>query len=531
MAEILYERGGAVFLDTGLDEAAFAKTKFSRHGDKAGFVVSKDDEGEYSVFSEWKFDGVQTIDGAVFFCGKFAAAQPLTGRIRGKIPYAVCQAYTHALKQGIALPLSAPQGILAADNALLFVPEDAFDRSAANHGRDFYTRVQDAWRDSALRGEAAICFTRAVWAYYAVSGALPYPPDLSAEKIVSLAHKNFLPLEYCALDVSAVLAKSVNAALKGARSVPPFPLEDLKTQFFPPEDRIVESAEEQRIAEEKLRLAAERYRKRQERKIKRMRLFNRKFAAAAAVALTAAFIAFFSATVVSERGKKPCVVGLTSAQTVEVFYKGIHTMDTDFILATAKNCPEAQRYVSLIPQIYALSQMRGAYNFQSGISTPENWFFFEPDSSRAYSRTVYGITGFNLDGTPSTLNLPVPSRKHHPPRLRFEDGERIKNGSEKLHSARFYLVHTVDDALHIEKHDSEITLVMKNDRWQIKKLRQTVETEIISPAAVSIDFKRALEECRGDEIQAADMLRGCYPWLPSCQSLIEEKARLDAIGY
>lgn len=532
MPAIFYEKAGTVFLDTGLDEAAFAKTKFSRHGDKAGFIVGKDDSGAYSVFAEWKFNTVQTIDGTVFFYGTADGAKPLTEFIHDKkILYAVCQAYTYALKQGIALPCSAPQGILLTDEKLLFAPEDAFDRSSANHGQDFYAREQGAWRDSAVRGEAALRFTRAVWAYYAVSGALPYPPEKDAEKIVSLAYKNFLPLEYCALGMSPALAKAVNAALRGAHSVPPFPLEDLQTLLLPPKDEIFKNKAERLQANEELQRAAEKYRTREARKIKRMRLFNRTFAAAAAIALTAAFMTVFLAGVLFERGKKPCVIGLTSSQTVEVFYKGIHTMDTDLILAAAKHCPEAQRYISLIPQIYALSQMRGAYNFQAGISTPENWFFFEPDSSRAYSRTVYGITGFELDGMPSTLNVPVPSRAHHPPRLRFEDGARIKNGAEKLHSARFYLVHTVDDTLQIETRVTELTLVMENDRWQIKTLRQTLKTDMVNPAVISSAFKRALETCEGNVMQAADILRTEYPWLPSRLSLIEEKAHLDAVGY
>ncbi|MFC2604061.1 MAG: hypothetical protein ACFNX0_09205, partial [Treponema sp.] len=254
-------------------------------------------------------------------------------------------------------------------------------------------------------------------------------------------------------------------------------------------------------------------------------------AAALAAIFAAAFIAVFSLTVVYESGKKPSVIGLSSSETVKVFYKGIHKMDTDLILAAAKSCPEAQRYISLIPQIYAVSQMRGAYNFESGISTPENWFFFEPDSTRAYSRTIYGITDFELDGNPETLNDNVPTRKNHPQRVRFENGERIKSNSEKLHTAHFYLVHSVDNMIQIEKYVTEVILVMQDNRWQIKKLDQVSDIESVSPAVVSIDFKDALIKSGGDVIAAADILREKYRWIPSAKSLSEEKARLDAIGY
>lgn len=532
MTELLFTKGSEVFLDTGLDEIMFAKTKFSRHGDKAGFIVSKDESGKYSVFSEWKFTGAKTVDGKVFFCGVFSCAKPIKELLGNKeILYGVCEAYTYALKAGISLPCLSPSGILAADGKMLFMPEDAFCRSVANHGKKIYSEVQEGWHDSAASGSAALDFTRAVWAYYAVSGSLPYPQDFNDEKIVSIAFRNFLPLEYCAYGINKTLAEAVNRSLKGKTCTQPFPLEELKTQLFTAKNEKAQNTEERRKAEEELLHEAQKYKMRTERKIKLMRLFNRKSAAALAAIFAAAFIAVFSLTVVYESGKKPSVIGLSSSETVKVFYKGIHKMDTDLILAAAKSCPEAQRYISLIPQIYAVSQMRGAYNFESGISTPENWFFFEPDSTRAYSRTIYGITDFELDGNPETLNDNVPTRKNHPQRVRFENGERIKSNSEKLHTAHFYLVHSVDNMIQIEKYVTEVILVMQDNRWQIKKLDQVSDIESVSPAVVSIDFKDALIKSGGDVIAAADILREKYRWIPSAKSLSEEKARLDAIGY
>lgn len=526
MTEIVFTQGDEVFLDTGLDEIMFAKTKFSRHGDKSGFIAGKDENGKYSVFSEWKFSGAKTVDGKVFFWGSFSGTKPikeLTGN--REILYNVCEAYTYALKAGIDLPCLSPAGILITDGKLLFLPEDAFCRSVANRGKKIYSEVQEAWHDSAATGSAALDFTRAVWAYYAVSGSLPYPPDLNAEKTVSIAFKNFLPLEYCGYGINKTLAEAVNNSLKGKVREKPFPLEELKTQLF------TKQREETHKEDAELLYAAQKYKKRAERKIKLMRLFNRKFAAVVAIIFAAAVITVFSATIVYENGKKPCVIGLSSSETTKVFYKGIHTMDTDLILAAAKNCPEAQRYISVIPQIYALSQMRGAYNFESGISTPENWFFFEPDSSKAYSRTIYGITDFELDGNPETLNNAVPTRKNHPQRIRFENGERLKNNSEKLHTARFYLVHSVDNMIQIEKYVTEILLIMKDGSWQIKKLDQVSDIESVNPAEVSLGFKDALEKCNGDVIAAADILREKYRWVPSSKSLLEEKRRLDTIGY
>ena len=110
-------------------------------------------------------------------------------------------------------------------------------------------------------------------------------------------------------------------------------------------------------------------------------------------------------------------------------------MDTDYMLAAAENCPQAQGYISRVPQIFVTTQMKAAYNFESGMSTPENWMFFEPDSTRAYSHSIYGITNFTADGIPSTLTQSAPSLRNHPPKLTRAGEERLTEFSRAQHTA------------------------------------------------------------------------------------------------
>ncbi len=525
MTEPVRADGERVLLSTSLDETQFAKTKFARFCDEAGFCVEGAAAGSGAVFSEWKFSGVETRGGTVFLSGNAFAAQPLSSFLGDTDAlFTVCAAYAAALDRAIPLPCNAPSGILYDGRRLLFLPETAFDRAAANAGPECYAKMQDPWRDASARPPDRIAFTLAVYAYYALCQKLPYPPQEAADKTVSIAARNFLPLEYAAPKVRVLLSDAVNAALGGKKYRSPFPLALLQEAL---------SQSRQASAEEweALRITAERFQKRQNLRLKLKRLWNRLIWKIAAAGAFATFVLLFALTVIRDRGKKPCVIGLSSAECAAAFYQGIHRMDTDLILAAAKNCPEAERYVSQIPQIYAFSQMQSVFNLQAGISTPENWLFFEPDSPRASSRTVYGITDFTLDGKPATLNAAVPTNRTHPPRIRREDGERIKNRATKTHTARFYLVHTVDGMLQIDRYATELSLRMENDRWQIKKLNQKSATETLNPAFFSADFKSALSDFHGDVRAAADALRPKYPWLPSAQALSDEQKRLDALGY
>ena len=129
------------------------------------------------------------------------------------------------------------------------------------------------------------------------------------------------------------------------------------------------------------------------------------------------------------------------------------------MLAAAKDCPEAQRYISQVPQLYVTGQMRSAFNFESGVSTPENWFYFEPDSTKSYSHYIYGITNFQIDGEADSLNISVPTRKNHPGRKLFSEtgNEKIEKNPDAQHTVTYYLVHNQDNLIYAEKYSIKIT--------------------------------------------------------------------------
>lgn len=522
-----------VLLCSSLSEEMFAKTKFSSLMYEKGFIVEPNDEGKYKIFTEWSFSGTKTIDDSVYFTGtgfygnaisRLPETSISNNEIK-KIIYHICEAYSYAQEQNIILPNTGPSSILYDGKRFLFIPQKTFDRSCANLGKTIYDMILDPWRDASLSGNKAVNFTKVVYIYFALTKNLPYPPGTEIDKSISIVYKNFLPIEFCINGINKTLAENINSSLSGKNDTKFFPLDLLFNEFFRTTER------KKILSDELFEKAAIAYKQKQLRQIKNKKLFNRWYITSIIILSAILVISIFAISITKDNNNKPSTIGLSSEQTTEVFYTGIHKMDTDYMLAAAKNCIQAQGYISRVPQIYVTSQMKAAYNFESGMSTPENWMFFEPDSTRSYSHTIYGITNFTIDGNPSTLNEVAPTKKNHPKKITRIDNKRLDDFSKAHHKVHYYLVHTVDNMIEIEEFTTIVNLKYVKDKWQIFTLDEVSSKEVLSPLTISLDLKDSLEKNNNDIINAVLSIKNKYNWLPTKMSMEEEKTRLDSIGY
>lgn len=525
---------GIIYLNSNLDEMMFAKTKFSLLLDETGIIAKTDNNKIWNQFSEWKFSESRTIkeiEEKVYFCGNFSGI-PLSKMIETENPqtekalYSVCEIYANAINKNIKIPCNGAAGIIVnqENNEILFLPEKTLDRSAANFGKTFYNYIQNNWRDYIAQGLLAESFSLGTFAYYSIAKTLPY----NEENDKKISDRNFLPLEYAVNGINKKLATSVNALLSGKPLKTDFPLNKLKSEIFEKE------SSSNKVPEEEFNKKVLKFEKQKKSQLKRIRFVRKNIAISAAIFAAAVFIAITALSIIKENEKKPSAIGLSSLQVTEIFYKGIHTMDTDLMLCAAKNCKEAQSYISIVPQLYVTGQMRSAYNFDSGISTPENWFFFEPDSTKSYSHYIYGITNFVIDEKSSALNLKVPTKKNHPSRIVYaEDGSKLKveKSPDAVHKVHYFLVHNEDNFIKVEEFTTIVTLRYEKNAWKIISLDETSSSEIFSPLEVSLAFKEALKQNKNDEIAALNSLRKKYYWLPTEKSMEIEKKRLEKIGY
>ena len=520
-----------IYLNSNLDETMFGKTKFSLLLNENGIMFSKNENNQWVKKSDWKFNEIKTKDLKVFFCGNFSG-ESLQSKIEksssdlNEYLYTICEIYVYCIKNKVTIPCNGPYGIIinSEEERILFLPEKTFDKSSANLGKSLYDYFQNNWRDYVAENINAEKIALGILSYFAIAKSLPF----SEEKDRKISDRNFLPLEYALNGINKKLADEINSLLGNSSSKFNFSLEELKNELFYSESK------NHRISENRFEENTKKYLQKKEAKLKKIRFIRRNWPKALALFIFIIFSTITGYSIYRENGKKPCVIGLSSGEVTQVFYKGIHTMDTDLILAAAKDCPEAQKYVSKIPQIYVTGQMRSAYNFDSGISTPENWMFFEPDSTKSYSHYIYGITNFIIDGTESALDLQIPTKRNHPSRKIYaEDGSKnkIENSPDALHFVKYFLVHNQDNQIAIEEVSAKVTLRYVEKAWTITKIEQTSSIELISPLPVSLSYKKALAEHDGNVIKAVNYIRPDYKWLPAQKSLEIEEKRLEKIGY
>ena len=529
MENFVFTREDIVFINSNLSEEMYAKTKASLLMDLTGYIVKAGTEDSFS-FSEWKFSEAETINDTVYYKGNGFSGTSVYNLIQNKtqeaktILFTLCKIIDFAINNKINLCCNGLNGILYNGKDFLFLPEELYNRCCLNQGKEEFNNLQNQWKDSSLEGSNALRFQLGILSYFAVSFKLPFPYTNQEEHSSNLANKNFLPLEYQINGINKTVCKEINSLLQKSESNHILDKALLKEAIFSPATPV--------LSEEDFLQQAKKYWNKRQAKLSILRKLNRIKVKLIISFVAVIFVVISALIIISEQNKKPCTVGLTSTQVTEMFYTGLHTMNPELLIVTAKNCPQAQEYISKVPQISITSLMRGAYNFDSGISTPENILFFEPGSSKFYSHNIYGLTNFKIDSIDYTLHSTFPTNKKHPRKLSEENGQKLFYKANSLHRVEYYHVHTVDLMIIVEKVQADVNLTWIEDRWHITELREkVVSTQTIDPKEFSDQLMQAINFSGGKMEYVVQFLKSIYDWIPTVDCVLQEKDRLDRIGY
>lgn len=531
MKNLLIVQNDSVMLNSKFDEVTFGKAKVSLLMKENGYIAEKNSDGNFSHFIKWNFTETKSLDGEVYFCGKFCSARTANELLedfsenRKKILFDLCCAYDSAIENNIPLPCNGLSGILYNENSILFLPENLFDRSCRACGNEFYNQTQNKWKNSILDGQSARRYMESNIAYFALTGSSAYDFKTEEELSSAMSFKAFLPIEYKINGISELLAKSINTGIEGTFCQKTFPLDILKKELFSDLKNRKTMSQEDFLNRQKLFL------QRQKNKIRRIKTIRKNKILYLGITFAILFIATLTCLIVKEQQKKPTLLGLSSKEVVEVFYKGLHNMDTEYMNLAAKNCLQAKRYTSSLPQISIAESMRSAYNFDSGISTPENWLFFEPESSKQFSHRIFGITNFSIDSINTELDTKVPTRKEHPPVSQKYKSRKTNFSQEENHAVHYFLINTADSMINVDEYTTIAKLSWIKNSWQITELEESYTTKKFFPADIAKDLKVQLDFCNNDVLNANRLLRTKYEWVPTDAAVAAEKERLDRRGY
>ena len=536
-----------IILSTSLHSDAFGRTQYTQEIDEAGFVATvplHTDDCDGVTFDRWKFDGTQTdTDDIAAYVGKsFGAGKTLyeifesgdAEKIK-QAAWATCSALTSALSQKIPMDAVGAEGIVVSlqeDCATVqFMPAQLFDRSALNTRGD-YADFQGFFIRKGVVGAESLLFTRAVIAYRALCGTLPFSERDLSKRQADIFDANFTPSYMLVNGLDAHLISAIDCGLQVSAELKPLPGE---RRFVNEKDvakrkKIISAAErfslstfkaelesssrKPEISESDFSARREQFLKKQKTTVRRRRFLrrnhNRIIVGAVAVILGAWAVISF------HRGNQQLATtkGLTSWQTTQALYATIHRSNVPHLQEIAKG-KKMKNLRQIVSGFYVTNRSRFTMNQDEATVSPAEWLFLKNKTNF----WMYGLTQLAIDGTEADENFAYPTRGDHPQPLTEENGVTLRRSQTVSHTAEYYLINNDDARININKTTDTVTLTWKRNRWIVTEIKSKSQPLFVFTKNFKADFQNALNETGNDVFKATDILREKYEWIPAEKSL------------
>ncbi len=559
-------------LNSLLSESAFGKIQAAIDLNEEGLLAESacgpdelfTQKARFS-FKPFRFDGTEAEkqSGQVLFTGKGFGGRPLLAvlqssdaaqKARAVFAYASC--VTQAIKEGRALPANGAGGVLYKEAkgkaSLLFLPQNIFEFSARNAASKDYSLLQAVWQDKNLLDARAPAFVRACVVYQALAGCFPFPAENMEERQADIFDAKYLPIQNSVNGINPRLAAQISYALEYGSAAFEQKLQEsglskngagkgdggAKVEWLDKDFALAELAAELGLKADGSVAAVERKSAVSQKEFEEeaKKILGKKAARAGASRTLrrnrALFIAgvfliagslFFGRSVRRDKLMRPTTISLSPRQTAEVFFSGLHTMNT-ILMQAASGGKSAKSLVESTSNIYVASKMRDAFSQTVGTVTPE-LYLYRPDLS---DKWIFGITNFELGEDSSSLTQ-ADNKKSAPLYKEKPVPLSVKNGSEKKLAVRFFRVHNEggESDISVEKIQGSATLVFKKDRWLVNDITFPQDEKIYSMKEFADDRADAMQKADGDPIEAAKILRQKYEWIPSAREMAAARIEVE----
>ncbi|MDE5581774.1 MAG: hypothetical protein K2I95_10205 [Treponemataceae bacterium] len=372
----------------------------------------------------------------------------------------------------------------------------------------------------------ALFFTRAVFIYNALSGELPFPKENLEERQADILDANYLPLENKINGVSEILSNALSFDLERASSksdstqikeqLPDgernFCFEELRREFALEKNGDVADAQRKpKLSDEEFKALAKKILGKKNTRAEASRAFRRNATQFTVGVILLIAILITSHYIRKDNLTKPTTLSLSARETVEVFFTGMHTIDTN-LMQYSSNGKSAQRLSDSVGNIHVASKMRSAYSQESGILSPEMWLY-KPELQDSWQ---FGLTNFLLGENGTSLEA-ANNRKVAPRRIEKPEPISEKNGAKKTFDISFFRVHSEgpESDISAEKFWGTAETTFVKNRWLLTEANLNSEENKIPMQEFEAERKTALEQSGGDAILAAEILREKYEWIPT----------------
>ena len=483
-----------IILDTRLTEDQFSKAKFSDRLNEKGTLVTVN-ENQFT-FSHWQFTNTTlTSFSTIGLEGETKKGKTLSELISLEEKDAltvykinlVCRAIEAAVKEKIYLPENGAGGIYISDDCseIIFLPHLFFKMSCSFFDEKEYSEEQGFYVNENLTGYSALKFIQAAIYYKLLSEEFPFTAINQTERQKNIGDRNFIPVEYQVKGLNKNVSHALNTNLsQKALTEHTYKKVELSDYIFIDEKEInlalgleengslpsskkLNEAKRDSIDEEKFLKEKEKKLNAIDKRVGSTRTFRKYKSLLFTIIVALVFVAGVILGVYYKKQNNPSSIGLTSEETVQMFYSAVNRLD----VLQATKCSKGRtmdKYTTILGNIYVTSKARSMYDPQEMSQPVAKWFCLNQTKFN-----LCGISNFEIEDTDFIPDIYfIAPKKKGCKMLTEENGAVLHNGDTKNFTVHYYLVLTEGiNEITIEPTTEKLTLTYRKNAWYITDIK------------------------------------------------------------
>ncbi|MEE3313381.1 MAG: hypothetical protein VZR56_04380, partial [Treponema sp.] len=220
----------------------------------------------------------------------------------------------------------------------------------------------------------------------------------------------------------------------------------------------------------------------------------------------------------------PTSKGLTSFETVEMFYSAVNNLD----VSSMQGCSSGSKineFADMVSTVYVAAKNRYAYNVKDQTVSPAKWMNFNFDGNY----NMFGLTDFNINDSKGSVFFSGPLKNSHPKAVSEEDGRAVKDKDTRDYTVTYNLVFSdSEETLSVERRTDLVHLLFHKDRWIITAVQTSDDfVEHVDYRRFYADYLDTFEDREKNPVISANLLRPDYPWIPTNSEIQEAGVVLE----
>lgn len=465
------------------------------------------------------------------------------------------------------LPSLGGGGIFISDDfsQVLFMPKMFFLSSILCCKENIFMQEHGFYVNENLTKVPALKFIQASIAYKTLSQKFPFENPDKKQRALDILDKNFVLPQIQIPGLNADVASSITLALtqnpqeenskSNKKSALPKNLQNPqiihfpRTEFFeecgltshgdiPQNQKLNFVDRSSKINQKEFEKFSARSNKKQEHRVETKRWFRKHRTLLISICTILVVGFFVGIFFFSSSQDKPTSQGLTSSQTLEMFYSAMNTLDVDQALGCTYG-KEMKNFTGVLSNLYVSFKARAMYNQNLQAQPLTKWLCLnQPLSNLAGLSQVKIFDDEKIDAEQSSgkasdaektsakqskLFFKAPRKNQHLKILTQENQQNLSDGDTKFYKVNFYTILTEEqNQITLSSISDQVELSYKKNRWLITKIqRQILSEETLSKEDFVNDYTQAVEQ-NGKNINAImQNLEQKYTWLPTNAELQE----------